>query len=766
MSRYTSDYNGNDNESSNYNETHQELVNENDNENENESDQEEHQSTFNIDYAHDIRDMVLTTPSSAYFDQKHKEYENDMKRYEDDNAAPIRASNSDDTKYDSDTLLNDIHGNSTEERKQSTYLNKAEVESTNYDISASEIKDRTSNNNTGEKRAKFMQEGSHVNLTIPDAGEVWALASMKNVVHTKNNQGQFYNVTTEHKDPNVENNGTLVTKQLADWAEVTKNNDFTNTSYRRTNVSQNLSRLKAQLSDYFDVLKNMNKSNSNNTVDNNIDNSSIIINNNTNINTNRGKVKFQSKPLITSDQDSAVLASQENQIIAVRMTTLPPPLAVTRNHTQHTQTPIPIHPKISDSENKINIHQTGDASSGVTEVVTENESMESTTTPIEITQTVDNSQNELKTRFTNTNVTALDETTTEKTAGVTTETEGTTTFDDNSTTDQVDEATTLLTTIQPEENQYVYSTTDQEFPTTNKVNLETDSTTESDDDEEDHTIHEQTSITAAKQPMTTEDEVLDSQSSTLQPKYTEMEKTTEIKQPTTEVTRTSAELLQPTTEYITQSDNEDTNRLPDPDNREEITTSFMNPDIFKYGTVKSIEHLLDGTTQASQSADAIPEVIDDITQPQEHESTTDSHIVGFDGQSLNEPDTNAIIAISVSVVGVVIVATVIGVLLIMRKRQKQLTYGQRCRPVGLDAYSLDNVSVYNSVRRKGALRMSKRSYGNAAFDDPGLKNNLLSGASLTAFSQKRNEIYEEFKELPSITARADEVPAGCEDKNR
>lgn len=54
----------------------------------------------------------------------------------------------------------------------------------------------------------------------------------------------------------------------------------------------------------------------------------------------------------------------------------------------------------------------------------------------------------------------------------------------------------------------------------------------------------------------------------------------------------------------------------------------------------------------------------------------------------------------------------------MRKRQKRVTYGQRCRPVSLDAYSLDNVSVYNSVRRKGGVRASKRSYGNPAFDDP------------------------------------------------
>lgn len=129
-------------------------------------------------------------------------------------------------------------------------------------------------------------------------------------------------------------------------------------------------------------------------------------------------------------------------------------------------------------------------------------------------------------------------------------------------------------------------------------------------------------------------------------------------------------------------------------------------------------------------------------------------------------DVNAIIAISVSIVGVIALILLVAFLFIMRKRQKQLTYGQRCRPVGLDAYSLDNISVYNSVRRKGALRSSKRAYGNAAFDDPGLKNNLLNISALSAFVQKKMAIYDEFKDVPLVTARIDEVPAGCEDKNR
>lgn len=54
---------------------------------------------------------------------------------------------------------------------------------------------------------------------------------------------------------------------------------------------------------------------------------------------------------------------------------------------------------------------------------------------------------------------------------------------------------------------------------------------------------------------------------------------------------------------------------------------------------------------------------------------------------------------------------------IMRKRQRRFNYKQRCRPVGLDDYSVDNVSGFNSTRRK-AERQSKRSYGNPAFDDP------------------------------------------------
>ncbi|XP_043067657.1 mucin-22 [Drosophila bipectinata] len=133
----------------------------------------------------------------------------------------------------------------------------------------------------------------------------------------------------------------------------------------------------------------------------------------------------------------------------------------------------------------------------------------------------------------------------------------------------------------------------------------------------------------------------------------------------------------------------------------------------------------------------------------------------------NGTDVNVIIAITVSVIGVVALILLVAFLYLMRKRQKQMSYGQRCRPVSLDAYSLDNVSVLGSVRRKGRdVRASKRTYGNAAFDDPSLRHNPLTAGELARFVEQRSDVFEEFRDVPQIIARADEVPPGCEDKNR
>lgn len=54
--------------------------------------------------------------------------------------------------------------------------------------------------------------------------------------------------------------------------------------------------------------------------------------------------------------------------------------------------------------------------------------------------------------------------------------------------------------------------------------------------------------------------------------------------------------------------------------------------------------------------------------------------------------------------------------MVARGRRRSGGYGQRCTPVSLDSYSLDNVSISGSTRRK-ARRPSKRSYGNPAYDE-------------------------------------------------
>ncbi|XP_050085564.1 mucin-5AC isoform X2 [Anopheles aquasalis] len=137
------------------------------------------------------------------------------------------------------------------------------------------------------------------------------------------------------------------------------------------------------------------------------------------------------------------------------------------------------------------------------------------------------------------------------------------------------------------------------------------------------------------------------------------------------------------------------------------------------------------------------------------------------GEPATEEDNSVVVAVVASIVSVIVVLLLIAAFIVFRKRQNQVSYGQRCRPVGLDAYSLDNVSVYNSVRRKGnTARMSKRSYGNSAFEDPNFKTNPLTVAELANIIQNKTAIYDEFKEIPNVTARADEVPEGCEDKNR
>ncbi|CAH0553672.1 unnamed protein product [Brassicogethes aeneus] len=176
---------------------------------------------------------------------------------------------------------------------------------------------------------------------------------------------------------------------------------------------------------------------------------------------------------------------------------------------------------------------------------------------------------------------------------------------------------------------------------------------------------------------------------------------------------------------------------------------------------------------------ATPEVINpsynyptpDIVEPENRNfsnATVEDETTNSTESSIGDPEDNrgTIAAIVISSVGAICLILLAGLLIIMRKRQKKFNYGQRCTPVSLDDYSMDNVSVYNSVRRKAAARASKRSYGNPAFDDPTAVTHPLNFPALAKFSSNLEDIKAEFEEIPQIGARTSELPEGCETKNR
>lgn len=200
----------------------------------------------------------------------------------------------------------------------------------------------------------------------------------------------------------------------------------------------------------------------------------------------------------------------------------------------------------------------------------------------------------------------------------------------------------------------------------------------------------------------------------------------------------------------------------------------------------SVVHPTGKSISVKNSPSEVLTTVPAMTTPADNGSTTADPGNGMEMLS-NDDESNPgmVAAIAISSVGAVCLVLLAGLLIIMRKRQKRVTYGQRCRPVSLDAYSLDNVSVYNSVRRgKAGMRASKRSYGNPAFDDPVSipfrprlhrsnrrffqvsVSHQMNFQALAKFNENLEGIGAEFEEIPQVTARANELPVGCETKNR
>lgn len=125
-----------------------------------------------------------------------------------------------------------------------------------------------------------------------------------------------------------------------------------------------------------------------------------------------------------------------------------------------------------------------------------------------------------------------------------------------------------------------------------------------------------------------------------------------------------------------------------------------------------------------------------------------------------------IAAITISCIAAACLLLIAVLWIVMRKRQRRFNYPQRCTPVSLDAYSLDSVSVCGSARRKVGVRNSKRSYGNAGFDDPTSPSHPMGFAELANFILNRHSLEEEFARIPQVTANVDELPEGADTKNR
>nr|CAI5840067.1 unnamed protein product [Callosobruchus analis] len=195
-------------------------------------------------------------------------------------------------------------------------------------------------------------------------------------------------------------------------------------------------------------------------------------------------------------------------------------------------------------------------------------------------------------------------------------------------------------------------------------------------------------------------------------------------------------------------------------------SSTESPTTVSLGTTHVHESSSSGVTQIPRYYDSND--VPASTTASEHEATEAS--IATEGSAtpsypddINQGRVAAIVISSVGAVCLVLLATL---LYIIRKRQKKFNYKQRCRPVGLDDYSVDNLSVYNSVRRKGLYRQSKRSYGNPAFDDHEVTTHPLNFQALAKFATNTVDMKAEFEDIPQITAKTSELPEGCETKNR
>lgn len=623
--------------------------------------------------------MILTTPQTPYFDEKHRKYENSDDSTTDQQFARLRddeelsTSTTDNplstTTFESETTteiinLDEIKENSSSSKNSSFFINSTEIVENNFNENTNEIKltnvSSTLSSTTiatpaiferKEKKGKYLQnsESATENSISPSHDSLWALAAMKNVEQMTSKTGQSYNLTETNESIGKEND-TFITKSIADWVGIMGNTEYNNESLVDTTI-ETYTTPETNHTEHDDVVAYENK-----------------------------VISFTLKsPKLNEIQSTSV----DNLDDFEGETEIDSNVATTTTSTGNEPSTVS-----SDAEDPMSVSVSESSTVSYSSPIDEHDDDEEVTVAGD---SIDGSLTDLEDFTFETNIGEKEvQTSTENNFIV-----------NEPTSDKID-----MMDTQGSSNTPTFASAPTFPEATTRIDNKLDIT---------NTIERSTEKTRGNIRYTTVGPI---------------DKDVEPAEPTAVVEQEVPIFVSISTEA------------------EQKTTSTS--------TSTTTTKTTTTTTEAIETAENITHSPSTVHQPIEGEANPDA----------DKPDVNAIIAISVSVVGVIALVLLVGFLYVMRKRQKQLTYGQRCRPVGLDAYSLDNVSVYNSVRRKTNLRLSKRSYGNSAFEDPSLKPNPLNIQKLIEFVQQQNIIYDEFKDIPMITARVDEVPKGCEEKNR
>ncbi|XP_045501460.1 receptor-type tyrosine-protein phosphatase zeta [Colias croceus] len=344
------------------------------------------------------------------------------------------------------------------------------------------------------------------------------------------------------------------------------------------------------------------------------------------------------------------------------------------------------------------------------------------------------------------------------------------------TTNAIEESTTIEDTTPQNEvsSQIMEKTTNKEPTTTESVT--TDIMTET-------PTAETQSIETTTEPATTETEKTTTPETT-----TEMETTTIVVTVATEINTEIATVMTEAPSTVTQTETVPITSSEENIDFNEVVTQEAKPATTEATTITTTtekelekETTLFTTTETvtqqnghfvhtdtTEDEESVETTTEAVTKDEDDESTTYAGEITTEASSRVLDDavtgSGAGIAIAVSTIGVIALILLIGLLLVVRRRGRRGVYAQRCTPVSLDAYSLDSVSVGH---RKGnqRLRASKRSYGNPAYDDE-VTSHPMNYAALANFALDIDSITAEFTEIPTVTVRPEEVPPGCEDKNR